>query len=71
MPDNLVKILRLNFRIPAFVGIQHDVWALLTGAEAHIGFDFDVGEPFGGNFCFQFSRQLFRAAGFTIDILAN
>jgi hypothetical protein len=52
MLGNLIKVLKLNFRIPALFGIKDDVWALLTGAKAHIRLDFDVGEPLGGDFLF-------------------
>src|ERR1051325_9988392 len=69
--DNVVEILRLYFGVPALFRIQHDVRSLLAGAEAHVRLDFDILNALSGDFFFQLGRELFRAARFTIDVLAN
>ena len=71
MIDNLVEVFDLNFCVPAFLGIEHDVWSFLAGAEAHIRFNFDIVQPLGSNSFLELRRELFRAAGLAIDILTN
>src|SRR5262245_57040138 len=71
MLDNVVEILRLDFGVPTLFRIQDDVRPLLAGSEAHVRFDFHVFDALGGDLLFELGRKLFRAARFTIDVLAN
>jgi len=71
MLDDVVEILRLNFGVPALFWVEDDVWTFLAGAETHVWFDLDVGNPFGGDFFLELGRKLFRAARLAIDVLAN
>jgi hypothetical protein len=71
MLDDVVEVLRLDFGIPALFWIKHDVRTFLARAEAHVGFHFHVGNTLGGDFFLELRRELFRAARFTIDVLAN
>ena len=71
MLDDVVEVLRLDFGIPTLFRIQDDVRSLLSGAEAHVRFHFDIVNALGGDFFFELGGELFRAARFTIDVLAN
>jgi len=71
MFDDIVEVLRLDFGIPALFWIKHDVRTFLARAEAHVRFDFHVVNALGGNFLLELGREPFRAARFTIDVLAN
>src|SRR6185436_18089356 len=67
--DNLVEIFRLHVSVPVLFRVDHEVGTFLAGAEAHVGFHFDIGQPFGGEFFLQCRHQRLRPTRLTIDIL--
>jgi hypothetical protein len=67
----IVKIFDLDLGIPALLRVEDDVRSFLAGAEAHVGFHFDVLDPFCRYAFFELSHELFRASRLAIDVLTH
>jgi hypothetical protein len=55
---DLVKVFDFDPCVPVFFRIEDDVRSLLAGPEAHVGFYFDISEPFSFNSLLKFGHEL-------------
>ena len=55
--SDLVKVIDLHPCVPIFFRIEDDVRSLLAGAETHVGFYFDISEPFSFNSLLKFGHE--------------
>jgi hypothetical protein len=68
---DLVKVIDFHPSIPVFFRIEDDVGSLLAGPETHVGFYFDIGEPFSFNSLLKFGHELLRASILAIHVLTD
>jgi hypothetical protein len=68
---DLVKVIDFHPCVPVFFRIEDDVRSLLAGPETHVGFYFDISEPFSFNSLLKFGHDLLGASIFAIHVLTD
>src|SRR5262245_5944792 len=61
MLRNLLDVLSFHRCLPALFRIKNNVRSLLAGSETHVGFYFDISEPFSFNSLLKFGHELLWA----------
>jgi hypothetical protein len=69
MSSDLVKVIDFHPGVPVFFRIEDDVRSLLAGPETHVGFYFDISEPFSFNSFLKFGHELLGASILAIHVL--